>query len=204
MTELAIRSDERVAIVGKTGSGKTYLSRVLTWGLERLVCFDPKSTLGLAQDWRLEDWTAKGRRDLLAGKPVRLRVPGPSPDDNPETYWLPYLRDLYDAGDVVLFIDEVYGVIPPGKTPSPELTALYTRGRELGIGVFAASQRPKLVPLFMLSESDWFFTFRLLLEDDRKRMAEVCGPDVMASPSDPYGFWLYNVAWDAPIYSKGI
>ena len=210
MAQLVIKSNERIALVGKTGSGKTYMARQLTIGLTRLVVLDPKGTIGLAtgrDGWNVEDWSRAGAKRLADGAPVRLRVPGPGPDDpDPFGYWMPFLRELFNAGDCALYIDEMFAVNRPGTFPSAELMALYTRGRELGIGVFAATQRPSLVPLVMLSECEWLFTFRLLLEQDRKRMAEICGTAVLAPvpPDQLHGYWLYNTAWGAPVYSSGL
>jgi len=211
MATQALRSDERVAFVGKTGSGKTFMARYLTAGLTRFVAFDPKGTIGLAganraTTWNVEDWSPTGVKQLMAkgNKPARLRVPGPGPDDDPFGYWIPFLRAIFDMGNVTLYIDEMYAVNKPGGLPSPELMALYTRGRELGIGVYAATQRPTLVPLVMLSECEWLFTFRLLLEQDRKRMAEICGPVVMNPIRTEHGYYLYNTAWDVPKLSAGL
>src|SRR5437868_3266777 len=155
--------------------------------ITRMVVFDPKGAFpGLqAPEWNLETWSERGRRKLLAGEDVRLRVPAPL-DGN----WAPYLQACWDAGDVLVYIDEIYGVVPPGKRPPDELVALYTRGREKGIGVWGATQRPVWVPLFCLSEADWIMTFRLNLPDDRRRIAQICGEDI-ETPIPIYAFWIY-------------
>ena len=209
MADFRIRSNDRVALVGKTGSGKTYMARHLLAGLNRFVAFDPKGTIGLAEgpdSWNVEPWSGAGYKKLQQGKNARLVVPGPGPDDDPFAYWMPFLRAIFELGNITLYIDEMYAVNRPGTFPSAELMALYTRGRELGIGVFAATQRPTLVPLVMLSECEWLFTFRLLLEQDRKRMAEICGPAVLNAIPNGYehGYYLFNTAWNEPILSRGL
>lgn len=194
---LTIQPNERVFIAGRTGSGKTFLSLHLLRKRTRLVVCDPKGTLGeLAPEWGLDDWSEKGRKRLLAGDPVRLRIPAPL-DGN----WTPYLWDVYRAGDVTLYVDELYGVVPPGRTAPEPLLACYTRGRELGIGVVAATQRPSWIPLVAMSEADWFFVFRLTLEEDRRRLASFMGESVMTPITDRYGFLTYNPLWDQPIYT---
>lgn len=204
--DYAIRTNERVTIVGKTGSGKTYLARLLTLGIGRLVVFDPKGTMGdpaVLKAWNLENWSADGARKLRAGKPVRLRVAPAQIGDDIYAHWIPYMLAIYEAGDCTLYIDEIYGVTRPN--PSPELAALYTRGRELGIGVFAATQRPTMFPLILLSEAEWTFTFRLRLPMDIERMAMLMqmDPATLSFPAK-YGYWLFNAEWDAPIYSRGV
>ena len=192
---LQVRGDERVAYIGKTGSGKTFAAAAIVSPLPRLMVLDPKGTL--KGKWGLRDWTATEARALKRGEPVRVRIPAPLDGD-----WEPYFKAAYEAGSVCVYIDEVYGVVPPGHNPSPYFTALYTRGRELGIGVHAATQRPSKIPLFVLSEAEWTLCFRLQLLHDRKRMQEVIGsiPDV--SPEDPHGFYLYHASWDDARYYR--
>lgn len=184
-------------LVGRTGAGKSYLGRRFINGLSRLVVFDPKGTL--ATGWNLEPWSDKGERALLEGKPVRLRVPAPL-----DGQWDGYAQTIYHAGNCTLYIDEAYGVVPPGKRIPEYLNALYTRGRELRIGVWAATQRPTWVPLVMLSEAEWLFVFRLQMAADRQRMAELMGPEVENVVKDKHGFYAYNVEWNKPRYFRGI
>lgn len=190
---MMVRGDERVAFVGKTSSGKTFAAEALANPLPRMVVLDPKGML--RNQWGLTDWDGNQAKLLAKGKPCRIRVPAPFDGD-----WEPYLKASYFAGGVTVYIDEVYGVVPPGRNPSEYLTALYTRGRELGIGVWAATQRPSKIPLFVLSEAEWSFVFRLLLLKDRQRMQETIGriPEVPAK--DDHGFWLYHSSWNSPIY----
>lgn len=198
MVDLQIASNERVFLAGRTGSGKTFLARHLLAKSTRLVVLDPKGTLGrdMAPEWNLTDWSEKGAKLLERGEPCRLRVPAPL-DGN----WAPYLWAVYRAGGVTLYVDEMYGVVPPGKVAPEPLLACYTRGRELRVGVFAASQRPSWVPLVAMSEADWFFVFRLTLDEDRKRLASFMGASVMQPITDRYGFMTYHPEWDEPIYT---
>lgn len=198
--DLSVKSNERVFIAGKTGSGKTFFARYLLQSATRLVVLDPKGMLDAKTEpgWRLTDWTAKGEKALRDGKPVRLRVPYPADGD-----WTPYVKAVFEARNVVLYIDEMYGVVSPGKSPDvlEWLVACWTRGRQLGIGVYTATQRPVWVPLFAMSEADWFFVFRLTLDEDRKRLASFMGPSAMYPIADEFGFLTYNVRWRAPVYT---
>lgn len=202
-----ISSADRVLLAGQTGSGKSFMARHLAARLPRLVALDPKGTMP-EDGWdNLEPWSAAGAKKLADGKPIRLLVPphGPElPTNEIASYWEPFLLAAYYAGDCTLYIDEMYGVSPPGRAPSAPLTALYTRGRGLGIGVWAATQRPVWLPLFALSESTWFFVFRLLLEQDRVRMSQMMGPNVVNPVADPFGYYLFRVGWQEAIYSRGL
>lgn len=201
--KVSLRTDQRAAFVGKTGSGKTYLARAFTQPVRRLVVLDPKGTLSpeLAPEWNLEPWTQDNVRKLKRGDNIRLRVPAPL-DEN----WAPYLQTVWDIGNILVYIDEVYGVVNPGSKPPAELNALYTRGRERGIGVWASTQRPAWVPLIVLSESEWLFMMRLMLDKDRARMAEIMGAKVLNGipPRDNYGYWFFNASWNEALYSSGL
>lgn len=167
--------------------------RYLTNKLTRLVVIDSKGSLN-DPAWNLEPWSQENVKKLEDGKFARLRVIHPL-DGNYE----PLFEHLYDIGDLTVYIDEMYAVAPRGRFGN-HLNALYTRGRELGIGVWASTQRPSWVPLTMLSEAEWVFTFRLQLANDRMRVAGIVGPDVLEPIPDKFGFWLYNTEWDDPYY----
>lgn len=205
---ITVASNDRAAVIGMTESGKTFLSRYLLHTASRLVVLDPKGTL--RGQWALREWSPETRKLLLAGEPVRVRVAAPllrgassasEATALESAYWDAVLWDVYDARNVILYIDEVYGVVPGGRPPAG-LKAIYTRGRELGIGAISASQRPAWIPLELLSESKWYFLFRLQLEDDRKRMAGLMGADVLDPITDEHGFWSYKTGWDRPVYTS--
>lgn len=194
---MIIRANERLLLAGKTGSGKTYFARRLLAGLPRLVVIDPKASL---KEWGLLAPTGwRWRSFLKDGAPGRFRILPPIEDDL-RGWYETLFQDLYNAGNVTVYIDEAYAVAPPGSQPGKWLTALYTRGRERGIGVWAATQRPTWIPLFLISEADWIVTFRLNLTADRKRIADIAGDPLLARIPDTHGFWLYNVENDDPHY----
>lgn len=174
---IPIKSNERVALVGMTGSGKTYFARAFLAHAPRLIVVDPKGTQ-YNHLWNTVPYSNEAINILkqtddngrYIGK-ARIRINAPVNREE----WELYFSILYTLRNVTIYIDELYGVTPP--IAGQWLQALYTRGRELGIGVWASMQRPVFVPKFVFSEADWKILFRLELDDDREYMARnVFGP----------------------------
>lgn len=191
-----LQSNQRVFLAGRTGCGKTYLARQLTASLPRLVVIDSKGTLG---DWNLEAETKTAWRRLRRGEGARLRILA---DFATPDYWDRLFYTLYKIGNLTVYIDELYAVNPPGVAVIPALGACYTRGRELGVGVWAATQRPAWVPLVTMSEADHYFIFRLALEEDRKRISKIIGPEVLAPITARHGFYYYHTELDRPVFYR--
>lgn len=192
---ILVRANDRVSFVGKTGSGKTYLAKHVCSPLSRLIVFDSKGTLGGGSGWNLTD--DRGiLRELKRGGPGRLRIQTPTDRD-----WRPWINLLWELTPITLYIDELMAVVPRYHT-LVELDDLYTRGRELGIGVFGSMQRPVWVPPFVLSESTWIFLFRVTRED--RKVVAAWGDDdntLMTPIPDDHGFYTYKQGWRKPIYT---
>lgn len=198
--QIKIKLDERVAYVGKTGSGKTTLARYILQGHTRLICFDPKGTLHRSKDWNLSKPNdLQVARDLRRGAHGRLLLQ--EVDESRWNYWLDF---IWDVRNVALYVDEVYLVVPNAASPSLSFRRLYRQGRELGISVHAATQRPTRIPLEVISEAEWLFTFQLGLKKDRERMAEFgdTNETLKKSIPDQHGFYTYRQGWPNAIYTK--
>lgn len=193
---MKIKANDRVLLSGKTGSGKTWLAEHLLIPVKRLIVVDPKATLG---KWNLKEPTDRDLRRFDRGGVGRYRVLPPI-TESAELWYEQLFERCYDTGNLTVYIDEAYAVTPPGSKPSRWLTALYTRGRERGIGVWCSTQRPTWIPLFLISEADWIISFRLNIDDDRKRIASMAGSEVLQPINHEHGFWLYHVGDDKPYY----
>lgn len=181
-----IKSSDRVFITGKTGSGKTTLAKYLLFTSKNLIVIDGKDGLSNVE-WRLEDYTKRDLVKIENGEPFRLRLV------NNMTDIIEVLNTAYVNGNCIIYIDEVSATIPPQTKPPTIFTDIWTRGRSRKIGGWANTQRPSTIPLVFLSEAEHFFIYRLSLENDRKRMAEIAGKQVLSTQLDTHGFWYYNL-----------
>lgn len=176
---------DRVALVGMTGSGKTYLARGALSKLKRLIVCDAKGFIA-GENWRLENWQG-GYEKLLKGEDARVYVPPLNSDAD----WERIFWQIYRLRRVTVYIDELYQVGP--SFGSEGLRALYTQGRQLEIGMYSSVQRPAFVPKFIFSEASYIFCFSLQLEDDLDTMGKQMGRRVREEPLGWYGFWVYDV-----------
>lgn len=200
--QIAIKTSDRLFAAGMTGSGKTFAVRKLAAPLKRFLLFDTKGTLA---NWNTVPWDSTSRKLLEDGKPVRARLIAPldnlADDEELKTdpYWTDAMIAAFYAGDVVIYVDELYAVIPnPRKFPRV-LRAIYTRGREFNVGFWSAAQRPTDIPLFVISEADHEFMFRLNLDDDIKRMAGYMGRQVFNPIKQLHGFYYKQVNGPEPV-----
>lgn len=150
---------------------------------QRTLIIDPKAEC---------DWF-EGQEPVGSSNPSRVVVYRPSLEADVVGETNALLRQCYDQGNWLIYIDELYAIQEKGNYPAL-LNAVYTRGRSRKVSVIACCQRPCWVPLFALTETQHQYIFRLPLAEDRGRMGAVCGPKVAVMPPK-YAFWYhsYNV-----------
>lgn len=181
------RIDERLTILGGTGSGKTTLA---FWVLSKSP-FDEIPYIMI--DYKGDDIASSIDRIKEIG--INERIPS-----HPGLYIVrPLPSDIMGMEDWLwkvwhkertgLFIDEAY--LLPDKNALKNLLA---QGRSKRIPVIAASQRPVDVPRSLFSEASHISVFRLNDRRDRKIVSEFT-PEGMTEKRLPdyHSFW-YNVA----------
>lgn len=182
---------ERALYVGKTGSGKSYLARLVTRCYSRYIVLDAKG------DWRpqADDILVRTLQGLRSPPGPRLvwRPPSPSPEEADRVCWWSWYQ-----GDILVVIDDI-NLIIEGSQLSDGLRACITTGRARGVTMVICSQRPYGVPVVVRSESDVYAVFRLQNPNDRRYMAEVIGEEVL-TPTTGHSFWLYRSSvMDRPV-----
>lgn len=174
---------DRAAFVGQTGSGKTTLAQQVCRLHPWVVAFDPKGMLdwpGYEVHTRLEPLT-KSKAPRLIYRPTFEEL------DDADTVDASF-EWIYERRNTVLYVDEIFAYAEGDRSPW-FLRACLTRGRERGIVVYIASQRPSRVPQVMLSESEHLYVFNLKLPQDRERMADVTGLEEEQLKLDKHSFW---------------
>jgi DNA helicase HerA-like ATPase len=199
-----ILAGQHTFIAGKTGSGKTVLEKVYISGFDNAIILDTKG---------LFNWI-----DIIPDAPIFTHIEDlfsfkegkaiyrPSIEELNNEFYDLFFKWIYYRRNTAVAIDEVMSLYESANSTLFWHKALMTRGRELNITVFNCTQRPKTIPLNLLSESTHFFIFDLNLEADRKRIMEIVPfEEINIKPSKIAGqhsFWYYNDKLDKPLIGK--
>lgn len=154
--------DNRTAIIGSTGSGKTFLAAWLLgtrdFHLRPWVIFDFKGDK-LIRDLKATEINVFGPPPKRPG----LYVVRPIPDAHDEAVEL-FLWRCWQQENIGLYFDEGYMI--PAR--SVALKALLTQGRSKRIEMITLIQRPVWCSKFIFSEASFIGVMRVTTEDDRK------------------------------------
>lgn len=175
---------ERMYIVGRSGSGKSFLARAFARvyslspnhprAYRAGVCvFDPNGLFKLDGADIVHD-PAK----IAPSKKRPVVVYRPSPQYTTAEGWNEAFRVLFDSKDPVLLIIDEYTALEAlfaiRKIEGGNmLTAYMSRGRSRGKGAIILTQAPANVPLIAVRNADRYIVFDLPLEEDRVRMTSV-------------------------------
>lgn len=185
--------NERAVLVGKTGSGKSTLARALLVNCTNVIVLDTKREFTLPQARVIDTY-----RKLPTGANPQPIIYRPCEAEDTLANYAALFRWLWKRGKTTIYIDEVSDVLVQGKQVLSEHKRLIKQGRSLKVRMITCTQRPRWVPLDILSESERYYMFRLLLDEDRKRMAEVMGPQVLQDITTPHAWWYYHVGANQP------
>jgi len=180
------RVGEHVAVIGTTGTGKTYLVSELVKRRRYVTIFRTKPDdidfKGFKEhpDARaLEDW----RNELNLIRPKYQNQPRVGYD---------LLEKVWEHGRWTIVIDEFFYVERLGLKQS--LERLLTQGRSKKISVVLGMQRPVQVTRFALSEVSHIFCFRLEGRD-ATTLRDMTSPDIIKAVQSlqKYQFVHYHI-----------
>lgn len=189
--------DQRVAVIGRTGGGKTAGA---IWLLS-LADFDRRPWVVI--DYKRESW-ARGK-DLSRvpwSKEISVTAPAPKkpglyrmrprPDEDEDVD--KFLMRCWAAKDIGLYIDEGLMLDKYGDG----LRACLTQGRSLGIPMIIICQRPVQTSVFVFTQADYFMIFRLIGGRDYEILRGYVGDNVEEEVNKlpPYNSLWYDVGKD--------
>jgi len=197
-----IRSDQHVFIPGMNGSGKTFLAKTYLAGNEKPVyVLDTKGTFTWEQIPADKQITITTYNDLpkVTGK-YRFIIYRPRHEELEIEYYDVFFRFCYELQHVTVYVDEAMQVCPsPSKIPS-YYKGILTRGRELDVNIWSATQRPSGIPIIIYSEAYHWFVFKLQNPTDREKLADYSGYGEFMEILPKYEFLYFSAeTGNAPI-----
>jgi len=168
--------NEDCVIVGKKGSGKTYLANEILRALSnvRIIVYDFQwsfhDTRGVVVHNIQEVFKVfdAGQKHIIF-----------QPYDKTETVFVQYCEGIFARSNVVALIDEAHVHVSKMKILKA-YNNLILSGRPRGISVISISSRPANLPNNALTNSRHIFAFKLNLESDIKFLQS----------------WLGDQAWE--------
>lgn len=110
------------------------------------------------------------------------------------------LREQYRRSNkhrrVYIYIDEAYSLLKYSRFVAEQVTLCVTAGGERGVGVMAATQRPRWIPVEMLSEISDYYVFRLDNNKDKINLRDNGLPPGFRFPRTMHLFRYYNAITD--------
>lgn len=191
-----IQINDRIAIFGGTGSGKSILAQVLFRSL-------PKDWWGIiidTSDSVIEPsaLTFYDPADIPWGKAYKMRfVPeiGPNLEDDINTLYY----NIMDHGACWVWLDEANEITTAHHTAFGLRKALL-QGRKAFVGHASCTPRPADITKSIVSQAQYLITFSLVDFDDRVRVARYMGMtpdefDMELNALGSYEYLFYDIAY---------
>jgi energy-coupling factor transporter ATP-binding protein EcfA2 len=173
---------QHVAIIGPTGSGKTTLAYQLLNEVAKpelpavVLVMKPKDDT--VKDWsKLAGFRKTQRWPPVIQRAYKAKGGGLGRKQRGWVFWPRHslsdikrddrmlarefrraITECYRKGNRILFADEIVGLTKELGLET-ELSAVWSRGRSLGCGLWAATQRPFHAPVTMYSQSEHLLVF---------------------------------------------
>lgn len=195
-------NQQRVAIMGRTGSGKTQFG---AWLLSQAP-FDIQPYVIV--DYKGDDLLNSIDRAVEIGLNEVPTQPGlyiVHPENGTargEEEVEAWLWKVKTRGRTGLYFDEAYML--PNTRGQGALSAILTQGRSLRIPVIALTQRPAFIQRFVFTEADFMSIFHLQHHKDIKTIGEFTSPEAVGERLADYHSRWYDVGQDATFVMRPV
>jgi ABC-type dipeptide/oligopeptide/nickel transport system ATPase component len=179
--KIQLKNDQRVVIVGATGSGKTVLAKHFLERLNRVLVVDPKHT------FRLDGFKIRRTLPALGQRWKMIFRPGPSDDFEMGDLF----SRMFKIKNCTIYCDELATMSEKFPYATEVLADIARTGRERHVSVWTALQRPRWVPRVFFTEAESIFIFNLRGEDDRDYMSKFTDA-IVKEPIEKFTFWYYH------------
>jgi len=195
--QIKLGIEEHGFVCGATGTGKSKLSEFLVNDPDKSfsVVYDPKHSRTIGE-WHYQTYIYSWEELTSYEHKNTRRIVYRPPIEEAEDVGAQkaFFQWIFEQGHVRVYVDECSALLGD-SSPNFWFKGCLTRGRELGISVVAATQRPVSIPLITLSEATRFYLFRLNLEEDMKRMEKITGIKVATQMElAQYQYYYYDAS----------
>lgn len=210
MPALNINIGDRWAVIGGTGSGKTWFDRVLLKTIVGQAAASGRLVPVYILDTKLQgDFSEFTRPDigqvargndlpkLLSPKERRPFLVWQPEEDDLDLYDA-FFKKIYQARrSCIVLIDELSSITNTNASRFPRYyDILLKQGRGMDIGLISNTQSPAYVPANLVRQATHLLRFRLNDEYDSKKLAKQLGRQYGDewNPPDEFGFLYRNLS----------
>lgn len=189
---VTIAPNHRIAIVGKSGSGKSHMAVIL-------ACVLVPADEDTWQVWWLDTKGDIRDQDMLRRWGFTQDMPGPGArklillhDDTDDVVSLRvnwWCQQALKRHNVLVVIDEYSHACMSSRRAGPGIAGIFKRGRGLNVGIIGATQEPVDIPRVLFSQAYHVLLFDLFYERDIEYIQKMCRVYERPPDTDPYGFY---------------